>query len=81
MPGPGAHAGSQAGPGDLRQGQRQPATLTLTIPAPALTALALGNLDAARSNGLTTSGEESQLAALSCVLLPGLQHHRTLTSA
>ena len=49
----------------------KPVGLTLTIPAPALSALARGNLDAARSNGLTTGGEESQLASLFSVLQPG----------
>jgi alkyl sulfatase BDS1-like metallo-beta-lactamase superfamily hydrolase len=39
----------------------KPTSLTLTIPAPALMALAGGNLDAARSNGLTAEGDESQL--------------------
>jgi alkyl sulfatase BDS1-like metallo-beta-lactamase superfamily hydrolase len=47
------------------------ATLTLKIPAAALAALALGNLDAARSNGLTSEGDESQLATLFSVLQPG----------
>jgi alkyl sulfatase BDS1-like metallo-beta-lactamase superfamily hydrolase len=45
--------------------------LTLTIPAAALIALAQGNLDAARSSGLTASGDESQLASLFSVLQPG----------
>jgi alkyl sulfatase BDS1-like metallo-beta-lactamase superfamily hydrolase len=49
----------------------KPVSLTLTIPAPALTALAQGNLDAARNSGLTTSGDESQLASLFSVLQPG----------
>ena len=49
----------------------KPVGLTLTVPAPALAALARGNLDAARSNGLTTSGDESQLATLFSVLQPG----------
>ena len=41
------------------------------MPAPALAALAQGNLDAARNRGLTTSGDESQLASLFSVLQPG----------
>jgi alkyl sulfatase BDS1-like metallo-beta-lactamase superfamily hydrolase len=49
----------------------KPVGLTLTIPAVALFALAGGNMDAARSNGLTTSGDESQLASLFSVLQPG----------
>ena len=49
----------------------KPARLTLTVPAPALTALATGNLDAARSSGLTTDGDESQLATLFSVLQSG----------
>jgi alkyl sulfatase BDS1-like metallo-beta-lactamase superfamily hydrolase len=49
----------------------KPVSLTLTVPAPALTALAQGNLDAARNSGLTTSGDESQLASLFSVLQPG----------
>jgi alkyl sulfatase BDS1-like metallo-beta-lactamase superfamily hydrolase len=49
----------------------KPVGFTLTIPAPALSALARGNLDAARSNGLTTGGDESQLASLFSVLQPG----------
>jgi alkyl sulfatase BDS1-like metallo-beta-lactamase superfamily hydrolase len=49
----------------------KPVGLTLTIPAAALTALAQGNLDAARNSGLTTSGDESQLASLFSVLQPG----------
>jgi Alkyl sulfatase C-terminal len=46
-------------------------SLTLTAPAPALIDLAQGNLDAARTNGLTTDGDESQLAALFGALQPG----------
>jgi alkyl sulfatase BDS1-like metallo-beta-lactamase superfamily hydrolase len=49
----------------------KPVGLTLTVPAAALIALAQGNLDAARSNGLTASGDESQLASLFSVLQPG----------
>jgi alkyl sulfatase BDS1-like metallo-beta-lactamase superfamily hydrolase len=49
----------------------KPASLTLTIPAPALMALAGGNLDAARGNGLTAEGDESQLTSLFSVLQPG----------
>jgi alkyl sulfatase BDS1-like metallo-beta-lactamase superfamily hydrolase len=49
----------------------KPVGLTLTIPAAALFALAGGNMDAARSKGLTTSGDESQLASLFSVLQPG----------
>jgi alkyl sulfatase BDS1-like metallo-beta-lactamase superfamily hydrolase len=49
----------------------KPVGLTLTIPAPALSALAWGNLDAARSNGLTAGGDESQLASRFSVLQPG----------
>ena len=49
----------------------KPVSLTLTVPAAALIALAQGNLDAARSNGLTASGDESQLASLFSVLQPG----------
>ena len=49
----------------------KPVSLTLTVPAAALIALAGGNLDAARSKGLTTSGDESQLASLFSVLQPG----------
>ena len=33
--------------------------------------LATGNLDAARSNGLTTEGDERQLTSLFSVLQPG----------
>ena len=49
----------------------KPVGLTLTVPAAALTALAGGNLAAARGNGLTTSGDESQLASLFSVMQPG----------
>ena len=49
----------------------KPVGLTLTVPAAALFALAGGNIDAARSNGLTTRGDESQLASLFSVLRPG----------
>ncbi len=49
----------------------KPVSLTLTVPAAALIALAQGNLDAARSNGLTASGDQSQLASLFSVLQPG----------
>jgi alkyl sulfatase BDS1-like metallo-beta-lactamase superfamily hydrolase len=49
----------------------KPVSLTLTIPAVGLTALATGNLDAARSNGLIAEGDESQLASLFSVLQPG----------
>jgi alkyl sulfatase BDS1-like metallo-beta-lactamase superfamily hydrolase len=49
----------------------KPTGLTLTVPAEALIALATGNLEAARSKGLTTSGDESQLVSLFSVLQPG----------
>ena len=49
----------------------QPVGLTLTVPAPALIALAGGDLDAARNNGLKAEGDQSQLAALFSVLQPG----------
>ena len=49
----------------------KPVGLTLTVPAAALIALAGDNMDTARSNGLTTSGDESQLASLFSVLQPG----------
>jgi alkyl sulfatase BDS1-like metallo-beta-lactamase superfamily hydrolase len=49
----------------------KPASLTLTVPASTLAALAQGNLEAARSHGLTTDGDESQLATLFSVLQPG----------
>jgi alkyl sulfatase BDS1-like metallo-beta-lactamase superfamily hydrolase len=49
----------------------KPASLTLTVPAAALIALAQGNLDAARDHGLTTNGDESQLATLFSALQPG----------
>jgi alkyl sulfatase BDS1-like metallo-beta-lactamase superfamily hydrolase len=47
------------------------AALTLRVPAAALTALAQGNVDAARGSGLTTEGDANQLAALFGVLQPG----------
>jgi alkyl sulfatase BDS1-like metallo-beta-lactamase superfamily hydrolase len=56
------------------KGSDKPVGLTLTIPAAALFALAGGNMDAARSKGLTTSGDESQLASLFSVLQPGNPH-------
>jgi alkyl sulfatase BDS1-like metallo-beta-lactamase superfamily hydrolase len=49
----------------------KPVGLTLTVPTAALLPLALGNLEAARRNGLTTDGDESQLASLFGVLQPG----------
>jgi alkyl sulfatase BDS1-like metallo-beta-lactamase superfamily hydrolase len=49
----------------------KPASLTLTVPAAALIALAQGDLDAARDHGLTTNGDESQLATLFSALQPG----------
>jgi alkyl sulfatase BDS1-like metallo-beta-lactamase superfamily hydrolase len=49
----------------------KPVSLTLTVPAAALTALALRNLEAARSHGLTIDGDQSQLASLFSVLQPG----------
>jgi alkyl sulfatase BDS1-like metallo-beta-lactamase superfamily hydrolase len=49
----------------------KPVSLTLTVPAVGLIALATGNLDAARSNGLTTEGDERQLTSLFSVLQPG----------
>ena len=49
----------------------KPVSLTLTVPAAAVIALATGNLDAARSNGLTAEGDESQLTSLFSVLQPG----------
>ena len=51
----------------------KPVGLTLTVPAPALIALAGGNLDAARTSGLTTDGDQGQLASLFSVLQPGDQ--------
>ena len=48
-----------------------PVSLILTVPAAALIALATGNLDAARGNGLTTEGDERQLTSLFSVLQPG----------
>lgn len=49
----------------------KPVGLTLTVPTAALLPLARGNLDRARRNGLTTDGDESQLASLFGVLQPG----------
>jgi Alkyl sulfatase C-terminal len=49
----------------------KPVSLTLTVPAVGLIALATGNLDAARRNGLTTEGDERQLTSLFSVLQPG----------
>jgi alkyl sulfatase BDS1-like metallo-beta-lactamase superfamily hydrolase len=49
----------------------KPVGLTLTVPTAALLPLARGNLDRARRNGLTTNGDESQLASLFGVLQPG----------
>ena len=49
----------------------KPVGLTLTVPTAALLPLALGNLEAARRNGLTTDGDENQLASLFGVLQPG----------
>jgi len=49
----------------------KPVALTLTVPAAALIALAGGNLEAARGNGLTADGDESQLTSLFSVLQPG----------
>ena len=49
----------------------KPVGLTLTVPAAALPALAQGNMDAARSNGLTVKGDQSQLTSLFSVLQPG----------
>jgi alkyl sulfatase BDS1-like metallo-beta-lactamase superfamily hydrolase len=49
----------------------KPTSLTLTVPAAALIALALGDLEAARGNGLTMNGDESQLTSLFSVLQPG----------
>ena len=49
----------------------QPVSLTLTVPAPALVALARGNIEAARGSGLTASGDQGQLASLFSVLQPG----------
>ena len=49
----------------------KPAGLTLTVPAAALIALAGGNMDAARSSGLTMDGDQGQLASLFSVLQPG----------
>lgn len=53
------------------KGSDKPVSLTLTVPAAALIALAGGNLDAARANGLKAEGDESQLATLFGVLQPG----------
>jgi alkyl sulfatase BDS1-like metallo-beta-lactamase superfamily hydrolase len=49
----------------------KPAGLTLTVPAPALIALATGDMEAARGHGLTASGDEGQLGSLFSVLQPG----------
>ena len=49
----------------------KPVGLTLTVPAAALTALAGGDIEAARSSGLTTDGDQGQLASLFSVLQPG----------
>jgi alkyl sulfatase BDS1-like metallo-beta-lactamase superfamily hydrolase len=49
----------------------QPVSLTLTVPGPALAALARGDIEAARSSGLTASGDQGQLASLFSVLQPG----------
>ena len=49
----------------------KPVVLTLAVPAAALIALATGDMDAAPGNGLTASGDESQLASLFSVLRPG----------
>jgi alkyl sulfatase BDS1-like metallo-beta-lactamase superfamily hydrolase len=49
----------------------KPTGLTLTVPATALTALTRGDLDTARSNGLTTDGDRAQLTSLFSVLQPG----------
>jgi alkyl sulfatase BDS1-like metallo-beta-lactamase superfamily hydrolase len=53
------------------KGSAKPVSLTLTVPAAALAALAGGDVEAARANGLTTEGDEGQLAALFGVLRPG----------
>jgi alkyl sulfatase BDS1-like metallo-beta-lactamase superfamily hydrolase len=53
------------------KGSDKPASLTLTVPAAALIALAQGDIQAARGNGLTTDGDESQLTSLFSVLQPG----------
>ena len=50
---------------------QQESALTLTVPAPALMALAGGDLGAAQAAGLTLDGDESQLASLFGVLQPG----------
>jgi alkyl sulfatase BDS1-like metallo-beta-lactamase superfamily hydrolase len=47
-----------------------PVELTLTVPVAALIAIADGNLDAARNSGLTSEGDEGQLAALFGALQP-----------
>ena len=49
----------------------KPVNVTLTVPAAALIALAGGDMDAARANGLTADGDESQLSALFGALQPG----------
>jgi alkyl sulfatase BDS1-like metallo-beta-lactamase superfamily hydrolase len=53
------------------KGSGEPAALTLTVPAAALTALAQGDLDASRASGLAAEGDEKRLAALFSVLQPG----------
>ncbi|MGE3287470.1 MAG: alkyl/aryl-sulfatase [Pseudonocardia sp.] len=53
------------------EGSHRPVALTLTVPAAALAALAAGDVEAAGAAGLTTDGDESQLAALLGVLQPG----------
>jgi alkyl sulfatase BDS1-like metallo-beta-lactamase superfamily hydrolase len=49
----------------------KPTGLIMTVPAPALTALAQGDIDAAHSSGLTMDGDQGQLASLFSVLQPG----------
>ena len=49
----------------------KPVSLTLTVPAAALIALAGGDLDGARAKGLAADGDESQLSTLFGVLQPG----------
>jgi alkyl sulfatase BDS1-like metallo-beta-lactamase superfamily hydrolase len=49
----------------------KPASLTLTVPAAALSALAQGDVAAARRGGLTMNGDQSQLASLFSVLQAG----------
>jgi alkyl sulfatase BDS1-like metallo-beta-lactamase superfamily hydrolase len=53
------------------KGSDKPTSLTLTVPAAALIALAQGNIQAARDSGLTTDGDESQLTSLFSALQPG----------